>query len=197
MTLRKKRRMPLEQLKEAGRIARQMLKDRGIEGHEILKAIMEDPKSPMLPGLPPYLPPKWTLRASQRMCYDLLLMWRSHCEEEEKDEQNITEFWKFIIKELKRIQKVHEKEIRKTPQLLKSLQEVPVLRDIFAPVRNRSTTLAMHHFFPEAFAVAVILERHHETGEFAEWFLDWTEELYKLWLRPDMHALDGGAPPKK
>ena len=184
----KKHRAPREQLLEAGRIAKQMLQEKGIEAKKsILDEITQLEGAPVLPGIPYYLPHRWTLKKSQQIMYDLLLLWKDKCgEDEKKDPENITQFFKFLVAELRKQEKEYDEEIRRMPKLIESLKNVPVLRDVFFPVNKKDTVHAIQRFFLDSLAVAIVVKNNHSTSEFANWFLDWTEELYKLWVHPSM-----------
>lgn len=195
---KKKRRLPIEQLKAAGKQAREMLRARGLEASEsVIDELIKKDGSPILPGIPVYLPHKWTLVAAQRMMYDFLLLWREECKNNpcfrlekrgrqicEDKENNVAEFWKFLVQQMRAMQKDYEREMKRMPQLAASLKETPTLRHVFAPMRKYEAVKAMHHFFADAFAVAIVVKRKETTGDFAEWFLDWTQSLITLWQKP-------------
>lgn len=182
----KKHRAPQEQLIEAGNQARRMLRERGIEAEELLlDAIMKEDGAPILPGLPPYLPHRWTIKAAQRMMYDLIILWKDHCGKNQDKLNNVTEFFRFVIKELRKQEKVYAREESRMPKLLKSLKVVPVLKEVFSPMRKRENIAAMQRFFIDSFAVSVIVKNNHSTAEYANWFIDWTEDLHKLWTRAE------------
>lgn len=180
-----KKRPPIEQLLEAGKIARQMLQDKGLEAREsVLDSIVKDKNAPFLPGLPRYLPHQWTVKAAQRIMYDILLMWKEECKDDEKKCEDITAFWTFFITELREQEKMFEEDVEKQPELIKGLKEVPVLKDVFAPVRKLENNRAIQRFFVDVFAVSIVLKNNHTTSEFSNWFLDWTQDLHALWLKP-------------
>lgn len=180
-----KKRAPIEQLLEAGKIAKQMLQDKGLEARKsVLDDIIKKKDSPVLPGIPVYLPHQWTLKAAQRIMYDILLMWKEECKGDEKVCENVTSFYTFLITKLREQEKEYNDEVKEQPNLIKSLKEIPVLKDVFAPVRKRDNIKAIQRFFVDSFAVSIVLKNNHSTSEFANWFLDWTQDLYILWLRP-------------
>jgi hypothetical protein len=181
----KKRRAPIEQLREAGRIARQMLIDKGIHGKEsLIDKIVADSKAPLLPGIPNYLPHEWTLKASQQIMRDLVYIWVEKCGDDQEKKDNITDFWKFIVKELHALETQFAKEEKDMGRLIKTTKDVPLIKDIFAPTRMKENTHAMLQFIVDSFAVGIIVEKNHTTAEYLNWFLDWTEELHTYWVRP-------------
>lgn len=191
-----KKRAPIEQLLKAGKIAKQMLKDKGIEAKEsVLDEILKTKGAPPLPGIPTYLPHQWTLKAAQRIMYDLLLLWKQECEKNptykigthsmtEGRAENIVEFFTFVISELRDQESQYQKEVDNMPTLLKSLKEVPYLKDIFSPVRKQENIKAIQRFFIDSFAISIVLKANHCTSDYANWFLDWTQDLYLIWINP-------------
>lgn len=180
-----KKRAPIEQLLEAGKIAKQMLQDKGLEARKsVLDEVIKKKDAPVLPGIPVYLPHQWTLKAAQRIMYDILLMWKAECKDDEGKCENVTMFFTFLITQLRDQEKEYDKEVQDQPAFIKSLKEVPVLKDIFAPVRKRDNIKAIQRFFVDCFAVSIVLKNNHSTSEFANWFVDWTQDLYSLWLKP-------------
>lgn len=181
----KKKRAPIEQLREAGKIARQMLIDKGIHSKEsLIDKILADSKAPMLPGIPAYLPHEWTIKATQRIMRDLIIVWIEKCGKDKKKRENITEFWKFVVKELHKQEKVFQKEEAKMKASLRNSKYIPLLKDVFMPTRNKENTHAIQRFLIDSFAVGIVVEQNHSTSEFLNWFLDWTQNLYTYWVRP-------------
>lgn len=193
-----KKRAPLEQLLEAGKVAKQMLKDKGMEAQtSVLDQILKDKDAPILPGIPTYLPHQWTVKAAQRIMYDLAVLWRQECaahpeykvgkkKKTEGREEDITQFFTFVIKELRAQEKEYDEDVDNMPKLLKSLKEIPVLKDVFSPVRKRDNIKAIQRFFVDSFAVAIVVKNNYSTSEYLNWFLDWTQNLYELWVSPKM-----------
>jgi hypothetical protein len=186
-----KQRAPHEQLLEAGRMAKRMLQEKGIEAKKsILDEITKTEGAPLLPGIPYYLPHRWTLKKSQQIMYDLLLLWKDKCNKDtKKDPENITQFFQFLIGELRQQEKDYDREIARVPKLIKSLKTIPVLKDVFLPVNKRDVVRSIQRFFIDSLAVAIVVKNNHSTSEYANWFLDWTEELHKIWVNPSMRKL--------
>ena len=44
---------------------------------------------------------------------------------------------------------------------------------------------AMQRFYEDSFAVAIVLKNVETVSEYANWFLDWTQDLYVLWMKPE------------
>lgn len=183
---KKKKRLPIEQLREAGLVARQMLKDRGIISKEsFIDDLMSKRTSPLLPGVPGYLPHRWTIIATQKMMTAFIFQWIQKTSANRKGNdlkrENVTEFFIFVVKELKSIERKFKKEVKEQPEFIKNMKTVPVLADIFGPLRKRDTIKAMERFFVDSFAIAIVLKQNHSTSDYCNWFLDWTLELDKIW----------------
>ena len=176
-----KKRAPRKQLIEAGRIATKLAIERGLRSKDsVIDMLILDKTAPTLPGLPPYLPHRWTLKASQRMMYDMLLLWKN----DSKDQENIGEFFRFVIKEFAIQIENANKEVQETEKnikTMKTVQNTPVIREIFAPVQKKTTLKALQKFYIDCFAIAVMLKHNDEVSEYAEWFLDWTNSLDHYW----------------
>lgn len=184
----KKIRAPLEQLIAAGKEARRLLRKRGIEAKDsVLDTILKTEGAPTLPGIPVYLPQPSTILAAQRILYNILLLWREECGEDEERINQIKPFFVFLQAELNELVEKFSKEEQAMPELIKSLKEVPVLKYVFGPTRNRENTAAMHRFLVDG--LATLLSKNSEpekvtVEEFANWFLDWSQDLYDLWVEP-------------
>lgn len=178
----KKKHAPIEQLREMEKIGREMLVKRGLIAKEsIIDKMVADPNAPMLPGLVPYLPHDATLKLSQRMMYDLLREWQFE-NKEEKDQENVAEFFKFVIKRLDDIEKKYRKEIKqKNKTINKGLKKKRTLHKLFNSIERSEATQGMNKFFVDSFAISIIVKSNDTTSQYAEWFLNWTDELYKLW----------------
>ena len=182
----KKKRLPIEQLREVGKQAREMLVKRGIISKDsTIDQLFKTENAPTLPGIPAYLPHQWTLQAAQRMMMDLLIIWKEECRKRNLYNEDITEFFKFVVKELRRQEKKFKKEMDAMPSLIKSMKETPVLKDVFSPMRKKESMHAMQRFFIDSFAVAVVVKDKQNVSEYANWFLDWTQDLYALWVKPE------------
>lgn len=181
-----KKRLPIEQLRSVGKIARELLVEKGILAKDsILDRIVNDKDAPMLPGIPAYLPHQWTIKATQRMLYDLIVMWKIQCKGNLRKSEDITEFFKFVIGELRKQTKIFMKEEKKMAGEIKNFKEVPVLKEVFSPIQKRETAKVIQRFFMDSFAVAIVLKNNTSTSEYANWFLDWTEEMKKIWVKTD------------
>ncbi len=177
----KKKHAPIEQLREVGKYAHEKLMKMGVIGDDVIKKIEDDPSAPKLPGIPSYLPQSWTLKASQRMMYDMLRDWQL-CTKNEEDQESIGDFSKFVIKRIKEIEKKSKKQVKDLgTKLNKGIRKKKTIEEVFSPIQVLETCIAMNKFFIDSFAIAVLLKNYDSTSQYAEWFLTWTEELHTLW----------------
>ena len=102
-----KKRAPIDQLLKAGEEARQLLIKRGLasEDNLVMRTQKEHPGL-ILPGIPSYLPYKWTIKDCQRMMYDIFKMWKFENEKNgtSKDIENLAGFITFCVKEMNRME---------------------------------------------------------------------------------------------
>lgn len=182
----KKKRAPIEQLRAAGRIARDMLIKRGLRSEEsLIDTILMDSRAPVLPGIPAYLPHQWTLKAAQQVLRDIVIMWKDECGEDIAKQEDITKFWLYVQAKLREQEHAFREEDKAMDKLTKDMKDVPVLKDVFSPKRKLENTQAIHRFLVDSFANAIVVKQHHATGAYLNWFLDWTQDLELLWVRPD------------
>lgn len=180
-----KKHAPIEQLRAAGEEARRKLIERGVMTEEnTVERLMKDRPKLVLPGMPSYIPHKWTIKASQRMMYDLLRMWQSKVSKtkDRRVEEMLPQFIEFSITEMKRQEDIAKKKMDSMPAIFKHLKEIPVIGKIFEPINHYETAKVMNKFFVDSFAVAIMVKgKKVSVSSFAEFFVDWTEELCTIW----------------
>jgi hypothetical protein len=186
----RKKHAPIEQLRKAGEDAQKKLIERGIASSEnIVEKTAKEHPDLILPGMPSYLPHKWTLKTSQRIMYDIFKMWQHKNAKlpKEKDRtESLTAFIEFCIKEMNSQEESAKKKMNMQGSLLKSLKKVPVLGKIFEPINQYETIRGIKKFFVDSFAVAIIVNGEATiTSEFAEFFFSWTNKLYTIWEKKD------------
>ena len=180
-----KKRPPIEQLLEAGEEARKKLVEKGVlSADNLVEQTAKKHPDLILPGIPSYLPHKWTIKDSQRMMYDIFKMWQFENKREgvEDKTENLTAFIEFCIKEMNYHEEVAKKKMDTQGSMIKHLKKVPVLGKIFEPMNQYQTIKGIRKFFVDSLAVAIIVNGETATtSEFAEFFFNWTEKLYKIW----------------
>jgi len=173
-TSMKKRRPPRKQLLEAGKFARELLAERKIilpKEKSAVDTIMQTKGAPMLPGIPAYLPYPWTINGSRRILYDLAREW----EHEHKSDgllNNITEFFKFVVKALREEESVINQKIHITVQT----KEYD-----FRFLHQKDAIKGIRKLLVDSFAVSIIAKSNTDVVAYLEWFQEWTENLLKQW----------------
>lgn len=178
-----KKRAPYKQLKEAGEEATKKLIERGILSPEnmVQKTAERYPKL-ILPGMPSYIPHKWTIKSSQRIMYDLFKMWQFTNKDNCRAVDDLALFIEFAIKEMNSQEENAKAKMNTQEIMIKYLKKVPVLGKIFEPVNQYETIKGIKKFFVDSFAVGLIVNGNTTTtGEFADFFFAWTDKLYKIW----------------
>jgi hypothetical protein len=181
-----KRRAPIKQLRKAGRMARDLLIKKGFVHTVALDELAKDAGGVILPGVPSYLPHRWTIDASRRIMYDLGVEWMEKNKNNEKRLDQIAEFFTFVVKRMKEEEDKAQAEILDKSSIISQLEDVPVLSEIFAPLRKKQTANALNKFFVDSFAVAIVENMSGSTSDYVDWFLNvWTPGLYNFWTRQE------------
>ena len=181
---KKKKHAPINQLREAGREAQRMLVERGIHTPEsAVDRILKENKV-ILPGIPAYLPHRWTLQESRRYMRDIIKLWIDKNKSDAKKQENTLKFFGFLVKQLEEVEKIAKERVDKTPEILRSMGDtkIPIHR-VFSSLQLLETTQAITRFMVDAFAVSMVVKEHATTTEFAEWFMSWTLKLEEYWAR--------------
>lgn len=179
----KKKRPNIIKLRNAARIAREQLVKHGVLSEKsLIDEIEKDPANPKLPGQASYLPRPETLKASQRMMYDMIFLWKEECKGDKEMEQHIGKFFDFLILEIQVVEKKSKKEEKamKT-KIERRIRKIPTLHEVFAPTQKKETASAMCKFFADSFAIAIVVKNYEDVNTYVTWFLDWTEQLINLW----------------
>ena len=179
----KKKRLPIAQLREAGKVANEMLKKKGVIANEsLINLIEKDENAPTLPGIPSYLPHEWTISAAQIILYRITKGWMELNKGDSDKAEKIDKFFIYILKRLKEEEDKFRRREKNMGKLIKGMKKVPVLAEIFTPTRARETTFALQKFFADSFAVAIVVKKNDSTSTYIDWFLnEWTPAMTKLW----------------
>lgn len=179
-----KRHAPIEQLREAAKAAERILVERGIHTAEsAINRILRENKV-VLPGIPAYLPHRWTLSESRRYLKDIVKLWVDRNKSNTKKQENAQAFFTFLVKQLNEIERVVQEKVDTTPRLLKVLANinVPVYRAM-APLQQLETIQSITRFMVDSFAVSLVVKEHYTTTQFSEWFMKWTMDLEAYWIK--------------
>ena len=177
----RKRRPPLAQLRLAAEHARKMLFAKNIvSDRSILEKLVDNPEAPILPGIPPYLPNRWTLDAVRQMIMDITKKWVTKCQGIPEKQEHIEPFFRFAIKCIEDEERKWRGKVRAADISTKD----GIISDIFSEVRHLETANAMKKFIVDSFAISVIVKSNDSVSSYLEWFIeDWTPKLNKLWTK--------------
>lgn len=177
-----KKHAPIKQLKEAAKEAERMLIERGIHTPQsAIDRILKEDKV-ILPGIPAYLPHRWTLVESRRYMKDIVKLWVDKNKGNQRKQEKTEAFFAFLVKELTSIEKETQKRVDKMPKLLRAMHDssIEVFR-VFSPLQQLETTQAILRFMVDGFAVSMVVKEHQTTTEFVEWFMKWTMSMEDFW----------------
>lgn len=180
--MKKKRHAPITQLREVAKEARRILIKRGIHTKESSIDRILGEKKIILPGIPAYLPHRWTLIKTRVVMRDLLVIWIEKTKGEPKKQENISQFFSFINEEMGRVEQNMKKDVDSMSSIIKAIKGSVMLTKIFKPIQDMETVHAVWQFIFDSMAVAVVVKSHHSTTDFSNWFLDWTHELEKQFV---------------
>ena len=180
-----KKHAPLKQLKEAAKAAEKILIERGVQTPEsAINRILKENKV-VLPGIPAYLPHRWTLQESRRYMKDILRLWVEKNKGNQKRQDKTEAFFAFLVKEVTALEERIQDKVDEQPKLLQSLKGNLSLAKVFSPLRQLDTVQAITRFMVDSFAVSMVVKEHHNTTEFAEWFMQWTMDLEQYWIHQE------------
>jgi hypothetical protein len=108
------------------------------------------------------------------MMFDLLSEWLSITKEKPKKQENVSEFFKFVIKRMDEELAKAKLEIRKAART-KNYD--------FRILHRKDITDGIKKFFIDSFAVAVMVKNNDSTTSYLKWFDEWTKQLISLWLK--------------
>jgi hypothetical protein len=184
-----KKRLPIEKLREAKKVADEMLKKKGVITQEsYIDMIVKDPANPTLPGIVPYLPHEETIAGCQIILARIAKSWIELNKKTPATIEKIDDFFKYVLQRLEVEEKKFKKQHNKIDRYIKQKKplKLKTLEQIFAPSRNLSTTKAISKFFVDSFTVAVISKQNTETSQYVDWFLNkWTPSMMKLWKKDE------------
>jgi hypothetical protein len=187
--IKKKRRAPIEQLRETAKEAESILRRKGIHTADSSIEEIVAQRRVTLPGIPEYLPHRWTLAASRKVLANLVRIWLDETKNDRARQEDHKEFFKFIIKEMSRIEDKKERAVKQTSSIINTLKESVILNHIFAPMQEMETAHTMAQFLVDSFAVAIILKQHNTVSDYVFWFDEWTKQMEQLWIPKE--RLDG------
>ena len=178
----KKKRAPIQQLRETAKEAEIILQGKGIHTKNSVIDSMAHDRRTRLPGMPEYIPHAWTLAASRKVLANLVKLWIVETKHSPRRQEDHKEFFTFVLVEMGRIEDGKRREVARMPAILKALKGSVLLNQVFSPMQEMETVHTMTTFLVDAFAVAVIVKQHQTVSDFVFWFDSWTKELEQFWV---------------
>jgi hypothetical protein len=171
----KKRLKDRKKLIEAGRFAKELLTEKGLQlpkEQSAIDRIFNTKDAPTLPGVPAYLPYPWTIHAAKRVLYDLSREWELNTKNDFNKSNNISEFFKHVISSLKEEESVLNEKIHITVQTKKY---------DFRYLHQKDSIKGIRKLLVDSFAVSIIAKSNTDVATYLEWFQDWSDKLVIQW----------------
>lgn len=178
----KKKRLPIQQLRETAKEAEIILRRKGIHTKDSTIDAISAQNKTILPGMPEYLPHRWTLASARKVLANLVKLWLVETISDKKRREDQKEFFNFILGEMGRIEDKKKREVANMPAIIKALRGTVLLNKVFSPMQEMETVHTMSTFLVDAFAVAIIVKQHQTVSDFVFWFDQWTRELDLFWV---------------
>ena len=171
-----KKRFPnREKLIEAGNFAKDLLTEKGLilpKEKSAIDKILSTDGAPTLPGIPAYLPYPWTIHATSRVLYDLSREWELNTKRDPSKQNNISEFFKFVVNTLK------EEERNLNVKIHMTVQE---RKYDFRLLHRKDAIKGVRKLLVDSFAVSIIAKSNDDVASYLDWFHGWSERLIKQW----------------
>ena len=109
-------------------------------------------------------------------------MWTFKNKDDDVATERLSDFVVFAIEEMNKIESTSKKKMETQKGLQKYLKKSENVGKILEPIAQQQITSAITKFFVDSFAVGIVANGEATTtAEFAEFFFDWTNKLYKIW----------------
>lgn len=161
-----------------------MLIDRRVtQSENVLEKLTQDSGKSILPGIPSYLPHRWTIEASRNAMFSILRDWTELTKKDLKKQERISDFFRYVISRVEDENRKYKKETKKAKKELHAMEtQDRILSEIFSPLRKLQTARALMKFYIDSFAIFIIAHEKETTTDYAEWFIgEWTPALYDMW----------------
>jgi hypothetical protein len=172
-----KKHAPVNELKQAAKEARKILAQKKIilpDEQSAIRTVLETKGAPPLPGLQPYLPFVWTLNIAKSAMFLISKDWLRESRQNPLLTENVTEFFKYVVKRL-------DNEIKKADENIKTT--VFLKQYNFKTLHQKEAAEGLKKFIVDSFAIAVIVKKNDSVSDYITWFDDWTTRLYLLWQK--------------
>jgi hypothetical protein len=188
----KKKRLPIEQLRETAKLAEEILRNKNIHTKNSTLAEIAAQNDIRLPGLPPYLPHRESLMQARRIMADLLIVWINETKGESAKREDHKAFFNFLVTEMARIEHKFKEQNDRMPEFFKALKGTVLLNKVFKPMQEMETAHTMAQFLIDSFNVFVSLHMDGDgsvpnfpVSDYIFWFDEWTHRLDHYWVGPN------------
>jgi hypothetical protein len=194
----KKKRAPIEKLRELTEYADKRLVELGIrkpKGESVIDNIRSTKDAPMLPGLREYLPTALMINIGRRGIIDFSREWQLATKKDLFKQEKLDEFFKFVIEKLDREDTLVNKVFTEYAQNINRMLDEGLdtsdktIGEWLKPIDVKDEMNALYVFLVDSFAVAIASKAASETTEFIIWFEHWTQQLLNYW--PENIRSDG------
>lgn len=171
-----KKRAPIDKLRYAKKFADELLTERKLilpHDKSAFARLFSEKDSPVLPGVPAYLPHRHTIETTRRVLFDLALIWKEKTKSNSKAQEDVSEFFRFAIKSLE------EENVKVKAKMFQSVVKQEYDLKLF---HQKSVVTGIAKFLVDSFAVSVVEKTNSSVSEYMEWFLRWSDSLLKQWL---------------
>lgn len=187
-----RKRAPMKQLHDVSKKIHDLLVQKGVSRNEnVLEEIAGKAGGPLLPGLPQYLPHKFTIEVSRQAMYLIIKDWIQLHEGDEAAQEKVHDFFAFVIKRIK-FENKKFKQQKTGLEVLDKMNTVPAINTVFSSAQKMKAAMGLQKFFVDSFAIFIIVNNGGSTTDYTEWFLgEWTPELYRLWVKKEDRETNG------
>jgi hypothetical protein len=167
----KKKRAPIKQLLEAGRVAKELLIKRGIQlpdEQSAIQRIRNMDGAPMLPGVPEHIPREKTIDEARKVLHRLTREWERLNKDNTVAMMNMSEFSKFVVAFIR------DKEKEITFQIGETIRSKKYdIKFLF----KKDALKGLRQLFVESFAISFIAKSNTDVATYFEWFNDWITKI--------------------
>jgi hypothetical protein len=183
----RKKRLPIEQLTAAADNARAMLITKRFEHKEgIIEQIVKNADSPILPGMPPYIPHRHVLDSVVSAVSTLAHQWAKKHTGDSEAQESFIDFVRFAIKEFEAQERKYKKEVRLERERIegKGTEMDYSIHRSFGAYRRLTSATAIKKFIVDSFSTSVVVHQNETVSQYLEWFLEWIPKLAELTPKP-------------
>lgn len=166
-----KKHAPIGKLRDAARLADEILKDKGlVQKQSVIQEIEGQRDALVLPGPPGrrYIPPPWVINNARRVLYDVCLMYKNDVKEGKAGSKSIDDFFRYCAGVMRDVEVEARRKIAQTVREKKYDVKLLHYKDAAAGIKQ---------LLIDSFAVSIVLKQNTDVANFVEWFMEWTERI--------------------